>query len=90
MSVKGVPGNKLKYLKMRKPYKEIGSNECIVFMTELFNCWAGAGLNSPQCKEMEMKMKECYDTKKNPMVVRTAFNYHAKRLFPKLSRRPHD
>ncbi|KAK9371734.1 uncharacterized protein V1513DRAFT_454752 [Lipomyces chichibuensis] len=90
MSSQNVQTNKLRYLKMKKPYRAQSANQCTLFMAELFNCWAGSGLNAVDCQPLEIKMKDCFDNRKFQPLIRTPFNYHAARLFPKLSKRPHD
>lgn len=56
------PSNRLKYLRMAKPFNHSGVNTCAVLMQELFTCWAGTSLNSPECAMLESRMKKCYDT----------------------------
>ncbi|KAK9453225.1 hypothetical protein V1511DRAFT_505982 [Dipodascopsis uninucleata] len=78
---------KLTYLKMKRPFAERGVNDCAILMAELFSCWAGTSLNSPQCEQIKEQMKDCYDNQKHRKLQRTSFNYHAQRLFPNIARK---
>ncbi|KAK7207190.1 hypothetical protein BZA70DRAFT_270692 [Myxozyma melibiosi] len=93
------PSKRLKYLSVSNPREQVKgqtnsqmnkADPCTLLMSELFSCWAGTALNSPECAKLEVKMKACYDNSKLGVKGKSTFNYHAARLFPILQRKPHD
>ncbi|CAH2446546.1 37S ribosomal protein, mitochondrial [Komagataella phaffii CBS 7435] len=78
-------------LKVRKPLLQTKSNPCMVVMSTLLNCWASNGEGSQACKELELSLKACMDTNKGgAQATRSSINYHAGRLYPKISGKSHD
>ncbi|KAK9470135.1 mitochondrial 37S ribosomal protein mS37 [Dipodascopsis tothii] len=85
MSSKNAPLPKLKYLKVKRPFRKEPVDKCAVMMRQLLTCWTSNGLGSPACAQFEAATKSCYDTSVAQASTRTSFNYHAARLFPKFN-----
>ncbi|ODV69054.1 hypothetical protein HYPBUDRAFT_136056 [Hyphopichia burtonii NRRL Y-1933] len=77
-------------IKIRNPVVSKSTNQCLVFMSSLLNCWAANGDGSAQCISFEHDLKNCMETYKPEKEVRSSINYHAQRLYPKIRGRVHD
>ncbi|ODV63438.1 mitochondrial 37S ribosomal protein mS37 ASCRUDRAFT_73296 [Ascoidea rubescens DSM 1968] len=73
-------------LKVRKPLAQVKEpNKCIVMMSALLNCWASNGEGSTVCSSLQTDLTSCMETYKPPAPVKSPINYHAGRLYPKIS-----
>ncbi|EDK39243.2 hypothetical protein PGUG_03341 [Meyerozyma guilliermondii ATCC 6260] len=77
-------------LKIRKPTLSKSTNQCFVLMSSLLNCWAANGEGSAQCSSFENDLKGCMETYKPKKETLSSINYHAARLYPKLSGKVND
>ncbi|CAI5760061.1 unnamed protein product [Candida verbasci] len=82
-SPKGLP--LLPKLKVKKPIVAKTTNECFVIMSSLLNCWASNGEGNKNCLNFEKDLKTCMETNKVEPDKMSTINYHAKRLYPKIS-----
>lgn len=81
---------KLERLRVKNPVVEQGASPCVILMSSLLNCWASNGESAAQCKLIEGNLKNCMETRSKTKAARSSINYHANRLFPKISGKPHD
>ncbi|CUM68354.1 uncharacterized protein PRCAT00006076001 [Priceomyces carsonii] len=77
-------------LKIRKPTITKSTNECMVLMSSLLNCWAANGEGSSQCTSFEHDLKNCMEVYKPKKENLSSINYHASRLYPKLRGKVND
>ncbi|CAH6719163.1 37S ribosomal protein Mrp10p, mitochondrial [[Candida] jaroonii] len=70
-------------LRVRRPVLNKSTNQCLVIMTSLLNCWAANGDGAASCLNFEKDLKNCMETHKPEKEQLSTINYHASRLYPK-------
>ncbi|CCF58805.1 hypothetical protein KAFR_0F02080 [Kazachstania africana CBS 2517] len=78
-------------LRVKKPIIKQEPNRCLVLMSNLLQCWSSNGHMNPVCNSLVTELKAC--TMK-PMQTnkeqKSNINYHAARLYNKISGKPND
>ncbi|AMD19067.1 HBR166Cp [Eremothecium sinecaudum] len=80
-------------LKVKNPIIEKEANKCLVLMSNLLQCWSSNGHMNPACDELVTQLKACSSDKAaytNKSPRKNTINYHAARLYPRISGKPHD
>ncbi|SCU91537.1 LAFA_0F04368g1_1 [Lachancea sp. 'fantastica'] len=80
-------------LKVKKPIIQQETNKCLVLMSNLLQCWSSNGHMSPVCENLVKDLKLCSSENasgKNSGVQKSSINYHAARLYDRVSGKPHD
>ncbi|CCD22825.1 mitochondrial 37S ribosomal protein mS37 NDAI_0A06710 [Naumovozyma dairenensis CBS 421] len=80
-------------LRVKKPVIRQETNRCLVLMSNLLQCWSSNGHMSPTCEALATELKAC--TKVNAMgksqkEQKSNINYHASRLYNRISGKPND
>ncbi|CCK72550.1 mitochondrial 37S ribosomal protein mS37 KNAG_0K01860 [Huiozyma naganishii CBS 8797] len=82
-------------LRVKKPVIRQETNRCLVLMSNLLQCWSSNGHMNPVCSNLAEELKLC--TAKNAQggqagqkQQKSNINYHAARLYDKISGKPHD
>lgn len=73
--------------KVRNPVSKNSqsANSCLVVMSSLLNCWASNGEGNATCMGFQNELKTCMETRKPTVVTKSSINYHAGRLYPRVS-----
>ncbi|SCV04834.1 LAMI_0H19724g1_1 [Lachancea mirantina] len=80
-------------LKVKKPVVQQEANRCLVLMSNLLQCWSSNGHMNATCEELAKDLKACTSVNamgKGATVKRSNINYHAARLYDRVSGKPHD
>lgn len=73
-------------LRVKNPVQQTQADPCKVLMSSLLQCWASNGQNSKVCEELVSQLKLC--GKGNAQVRKSNVNYHAARLYKRVSGNP--
>ncbi|GMM36604.1 mitochondrial 37S ribosomal protein YmS-T [Saccharomycopsis crataegensis] len=85
MSSKPIRLQNLPKLKVKKPVLQKQTNSCIVIMSSLLNCWSSNGEGNATCLTFEKDLKTCMNERKFEKDKVSSINYHASRLYPRIS-----
>ncbi|SCU80489.1 LADA_0B07778g1_1 [Lachancea dasiensis] len=80
-------------LKVKKPIIQMETNKCLVLMSNLLQCWSSNGHMNPVCEKLANDLKLCSAERamgKSTGVQKSNINYHAARLYDRVSGKPHD
>ncbi|SCW01606.1 LAFE_0E03356g1_1 [Lachancea fermentati] len=80
-------------LKVKKPIIQQEANKCLVLMSNLLQCWSSNGHMNPVCENLVKELKACSADSamgRNTSVQKSNINYHAARLYDRVSGKPHD
>lgn len=80
-------------LRVKKPVIRQEPNQCLVLMTNLLQCWSSNGHMNPACANLAKELKACTSENalgKNNKEQKSNINYHASRLYNRISGKPHD
>ncbi|AAS52880.1 AER199Cp [Eremothecium gossypii ATCC 10895] len=80
-------------LKVKKPVIKQEANRCLVLMSNLLQCWSSNGHMNPVCEKLATDLKACTSQNvmgSNQKPRKSTINYHAARLYDRISGKPHD
>ncbi|SMN20244.1 similar to Saccharomyces cerevisiae YDL045W-A MRP10 Mitochondrial ribosomal protein of the small subunit [Maudiozyma saulgeensis] len=80
-------------LRVKKPVIKQETNRCLVLMSNLLQCWSSNGHMNPACADLAAQLKTCTSETalgKTNKEQKSNINYHAARLYDKISGKPHD
>lgn len=80
-------------LKVKKPIIKQETNKCLLLMSNLLQCWSSNGHMNAACENLVTELKSCTKERalgKGNKEEKSNINYHAARLYGRISGKPHD